>query len=112
MSTLSNLIAQCLVTLFVALVANGRPSCDITDASANECGKKMIFIGEHSANIPKDDTEMKSRCNDINEGLQCLKKYTKSCLDPFATQLMKVVVKNGDKMEDKYCKNDAERGSM
>ncbi|XP_054160027.1 uncharacterized protein LOC128958237 [Oppia nitens] len=111
MSTiLQKLLTQCSsIVLLLALVVNGRPKCEISDAYANECGKKLMFISPDEVHLPNDDTELKTRCADIDEGLKCLKKYSKSCLDPFATQMMNLVVKNGDKLEAKYCKNDSER---
>jgi len=92
--------------------ANGRPHCEMTEKYADDCGKKLIFIGEHTTRLPATDEEMMKSCGSIDEGLQCLKKYSKSCLDPFATQIMNIVVKNGDKMEQKYCKDDSGRKTL
>ena len=91
---------------FLVIEAEGKPRCDMTEAYADECGKKLIFIGEHTSKLPTTDAQMVEQCKNIDSGLQCLKKYSKSCLDPFATQMMNIIIKSGDKLEQKYCKDD------
>ncbi|CAG2171784.1 unnamed protein product, partial [Oppiella nova] len=102
-----------LICVIVGIVGVwGRPHCEISEASADECGKRLMFIGEQTTGLPKNDDELKTRCGQVNEGLDCLKKYSKTCLDPFATQIMNIVIKNGDKLEAKYCKTDSERKKL
>lgn len=83
-----------------------RPKCTMSESYADECGKKLMFVGEHSTRWPTSDEEMQKACHTIDEGLQCMKKYSKSCLDPFATQVMNMVVKSGERTEHKYCKEE------
>ena len=94
-----------LVVSLLSIGGEGRPHCDMTEAYADECGKKLIFIGEHTARLPVTDGEMQKQCKNVEEGIACLKKYSKSCMDPFATQMMNIVIKNSDKLDAKYCKD-------
>ena len=106
-SQMPNVLFSSLVVL-IALTTSpvtGRPKCEMTEKYADECGKKLIFIGEHQTRLPTSDAEMQKSCGNIEEGLGCLKKYSKGCLDPFATQIMNIITKNGDKMDQKYCKD-------
>ena len=105
-------IGNVLLIAIIVMIINSvdsRPKCSITESYADECGKKLMFIGEHSTRWPTTDEQMQSACNTIDEGLQCMKKYSKSCLDPFATQIMNIVVKSGERTENKYCKDDKGR---
>ncbi|CAG2116314.1 unnamed protein product [Medioppia subpectinata] len=110
MSNFVKILIICTIGLTADVMS--RPHCQVSEASADECGERLMFIGQQSTGLPKSDAEMKTRCDNVNEGLQCLKKYSKTCLDPFATQIMNIVMKNGDKMEAKYCKDDGERKKL
>ena len=102
---MSDLTKILILSVICVLGVSGRPKCTVSDAQADECGKKLAFVGEHTIGLPRTDEQVLEHCKTVDEGLQCLKKYSKSCLDPFSTQIMNTVMKNGDKLEARICKD-------
>ena len=84
----------------------------MTESYADACGKKLLFVGEHSTRWPTTDSEMLKACHTIEDGLRCMKRYAKSCLDPFATQMMNLLVRSAQRTERRYCRNEEKRKGM
>ncbi|CAG2118614.1 unnamed protein product [Medioppia subpectinata] len=82
--------------------------CEMTEAQAESCGAKMMILNDN-VTLPETETEIETRCKDIESGIECFKKYANTCLDPMASRVMTMVSRNGKKMSDKICKEQPGR---
>jgi len=102
------------LVLVISLVAVNaiKPKCNMTDVYADECAKNLIIFGNRGFIIPQDDAQLVQHCEKIDGGIQCLRRYSRTCLDVFSSQAMNIVVKNSNSMINRVCKDPNGRNGI
>jgi hypothetical protein len=101
-----------LLLICLVAVKAAKQKCNMTEVYADECGKKILVFGNRDVKIPKEIEELEKHCKNIDDGIKCFRKYSKTCLDVFASQAISIVVRNGNRMANKVCKtSDGRNGT-
>ncbi len=93
-----------LLLICLVVVKAAKQKCNMTEVYVDECGKNILVFGNRDIKIPKEKEELEKHCQNIDNGIKCFRKYSRTCLDAFSSQVISIVVKNGNKMADKVCK--------
>jgi len=101
-----------LLLICVVVVKAEKQKCNMTETYVDECGKNLLVFGNRDIKIPKQVEELEKYCQNIDNGLKCFRRYSRTCLDAFSSQVISIIVKNGNKMADKVCKTPSGRNEL
>lgn len=102
-----------LALLAILIPVHGLPArCNLTVEDADGCAKKFMMIGNEEIRLPRSDDEVIHWCDTLYEGVQCLRRYARLCLDQFTRQILIMIAADAKAQGDERCKTEDARKEL
>lgn len=83
-------------------VSGQRKSCPVTIAEADTCARKLMFEGDRTRFVPRNNEQMDEHCSMMTENIKCIERHSR-CYKPFAKQVFGTALFHLKKAHKRRC---------
>ncbi|XP_054155087.1 uncharacterized protein LOC128953613 [Oppia nitens] len=105
------LISICCVITYGAPANSTKSQCS-TGNDADKCMMHLLLIGDPKYKFPENMVTMNTHCRQIKNYENCIKDYSKKCLQSFPRQVTGVLAYGVAKTNKGYCTNKKRKDSF
>ena len=93
-----------VLALIAALcIGQLQAQCDMTIDDLDKCAQDVTTFGNHNFVVPTNEQELDASCDKSKKGFQCMGRYVKKCMGPFAQTMFGVMQYDAKKSYNQRC---------